>query len=87
MSIVGINDPNQTPSRWACPSWPRPGGGRPSLDSLSDEVLGGLNSSQCLWQQLILPSDCSRTSSISSMMARSALPSWSALYGLPSGGT
>lgn len=38
-----------------------------------------LDSAQGSWQQPILPSDCSSTSSISSMMARSALPSWSAL--------
>lgn len=43
------------------------------------EWILALDSAQGSWQQLILPSDCSSKSSISSMMTRSALPSWSAL--------
>ena len=70
---------NRSPADGLVLSSQAPEGGRLSQGPWQNEVLGGLSSNQCLWQQLSLPSDCSRTSSISSMMARSARPRWSAL--------
>lgn len=73
---AGISDPNQITSGQSASSWV-PGRMRPGEACVALSVRGDSG----------FFSDCSRTPSISSMMARSARPSWSALYGLPRGGT